>query len=271
LDKAGRIYVADSKNYEIRQITQYGTNWAVTTIAGEFPYYGWVDDTNEWAEFWDPSSLAIDTGGTLFLTEWGNNAIRQITPIGNDWVTTTIAGVHMLNNMGTNDGPGSLAMFDWPTSIALDSSHNLFVTDYENYTIRKLVKTGSEWIVSTIGGAPGQRGTADGVGSAARFGKPWGIATDRAGNLYIADYTNHTIRKGTPLPSAPSLQIVSVDTNVVVSWPLSASNYVLQAAGRLEEPISWVPMTNGISVSGENYIFTNSPGAPAAFYRLLSQ
>lgn len=272
LDKSGRIYVADSENFEIRVITQYGSDWAATTIAGEYPYYGWVDDTNEWAEFNKPFSLAIDSGGILFVTDWGNNAIRQITPIGSDWVTTTIAGVRMLNNMGTNDGPGMLAMFDSPTGIAIDSSRSLYVTDYENYTIRKLVQTGNEWVVSTIGGAPGQRGTADGVGNAARFGKPWGIATDRQGNLFIADYTNHTIRKGTLVQSVPALQITRAGVDVVLSWPLTASNYLLQAATSLDASVgSWALVTNGIVVSGDSYVLTNSPASPVAFYRLVSQ
>ena len=83
-------------------------------------------------------------------------------------------------------------------------------------------------IVSTVGGAPRQPGSADGTGGDARFYWPWGIAVDRAGNLFIADSHNYTIRKGTPLV----LRILATPNQIVLSWPAGATNFVLETAAR---------------------------------------
>lgn len=87
------------------------------------------------------------------------------------------------------------ARFNSPDGVAMDALGNLYVVDSGNQTIRKIAPTGT---VTTIAGAPGIRGSADGMGSAARFSDPGGIAVDAAGNVYVADTGNHTIRKIAP-------------------------------------------------------------------------
>src|SRR6185436_10389375 len=77
---------------------------------------------------------------------------------------------------------------------------NLYVTDAYNNTIRKLTLTGTNWMVTTLGGMAGRYGTADGTGNAARFSNPAGVAVDSAGNIYVADFYFNTIRKGYPPP-----------------------------------------------------------------------
>jgi hypothetical protein len=267
VDSSNRVYVVDSQNFTIRGITQYGTNWAVTTLAGQALSFGFADGKNDQARFNTPFGMTVDSDGTLFVVDLGNNAIRQITPTGPDWMTDTIA--NLTGAMGTNDGAGKQATFNFPNGITVDRGHNLYLTDQGNNTIRKMTPGSKDWAVSTLGGVPLQRGTNDGVGGQARFSKPWGIAVDRQGNLFIADNLNHTIRKGTPLlPPVPSLGIAATPNQVVLSWPAAATNYVLETAGALVPPTGWTPLTNGVVVAGGTCFLTNSLTGAAAFYRL---
>ena len=87
--------------------------------------------------------------------------------------------------------------------MALDTNGNVFVTDTENQTIRKITPSSS--VVSTLAGLPGTPGSTDGAGSAALFNYPFGIALDGGGNLYVADASNFTIRKITPAGGVSTL------------------------------------------------------------------
>src|SRR5439155_16436063 len=106
---------------------------------------------------------------------------------------TNFAG--MPGGPGSADGTGTEAEFLYPTHVAVDSAGNVYVADQANSTIRKMTPEG---LVTTVAGSAGQSGSADGVGSAARFNLPGGVAVDSAGNVYVADIYNHRITKGTP-------------------------------------------------------------------------
>jgi NHL repeat len=99
-----------------------------------------------------------------------------------------------LGGLGSIDGDGSAARFNGPSGVAADRAGNVYVTDTANSTIRKITPAG---VVSTLAGAAGQFGSADGNGSTARFSYPYGVATDSAGNVYVADTSNSAIRKVT--------------------------------------------------------------------------
>ena len=268
-DQSGGLYVADSATHIIRKISPEGTNWVVTTPVGEYPYYGFVDETNEWAEFNTPFSICAHPDGTLFVSEWGNHAIRQITRYGGDWVTTTVAGT---GDPGNEDGSGSEASFNFPAGLDVDAGHTVYVSDQSNHTVRRLLREGNGWIVSTIAGLAGERGSIDGVGTEARFNKPWGVAVDSVGNLYIADYQNHTIRMGilqgvTP----PVLHIVLAAGEIVLSWPSTATDYVLETGTSLEPGGTWEPITEGILVSGDSFVASRATTAVTALFRLRRQ
>ena len=96
---------------------------------------------------------------------------------------------------GSFDGTGASARFDYPVGVASDSSGNLYVGDAHNYTLRKVSPAG---VTSTLAGAVGLSGSADGAGTAARFLSLSGLAVDTSGNVYVADAANHTIRKVSP-------------------------------------------------------------------------
>jgi sugar lactone lactonase YvrE len=85
-------------------------------------------------------------------------------------------------NSGTADGTGSIARFNYPYGIAADGSGNLYVADQLSHTIRKVTPAG---VVTTFAGSPGNFGSTDGSGSAARFNRPAGLAMDGSGNLYV--------------------------------------------------------------------------------------
>ncbi len=183
-DSAGNLYIADTSNLLIRKITPAGV---VTTIAGQWGVYGSNDGPGGSAAFVAPGGTAVDSSGNIFVTDSGNDTIRKITPSGD---VTTFAGT--AKAPGSADGTGAAARFLGPQGIAVDSANNLYVTDTGNHTIRKITPSG---VVTTIAGAAGQSGSADGSGTQARFNGPLGIAVDASGNVFVADTKNHTIRR----------------------------------------------------------------------------
>ena len=183
-DKSGNIYVASTYENVIRKITPGGV---VTTFAGSgIP--GSNNGTGTAASFNYPLGLASDTAGNLYVSDSGNNLIRKITPQGE---VTTLAGSGL---SGGDNAVGTFASFENPTGIATDAAGNVYVADPNNDLIRKIDPSG---IVTTFAGS-GTRGHIDGTGTAASFSYPNGLATDAAGNVYVADFSNNCIRKITP-------------------------------------------------------------------------
>ena len=111
-----------------------------------------------------------------------------------NYTVTTLAGPTE-SGPSWQDGSTNVARFGTPTSVAKDAAGNIYVADSLNQTIRKITPDG---VVSTVAGLTATPGSADGIGSAARFNTPNGIAVDGNGNLYVADTGNNTIRKITP-------------------------------------------------------------------------
>jgi sugar lactone lactonase YvrE len=186
VDTSGNFYVADASGNTIQKITPVGV---VSTLAGLTDVAGSQDGAGSNARFNQPDGLAVDGSGNVYVTDTGNATIRKITP---DGVVSTLAGSA---TRGNQDGVGSAASFRAPGGIAVDSAGTVYVADTFNATIRKITSSGS---VSTLAGTAGSRGDADGTGSAAQFNNPSGVAVDAAGNLYVADTYNETIRKVTP-------------------------------------------------------------------------
>ena len=198
IDGDGNVFVADYINHTIRKLTPVGTNWVTTTIAGLAGQSGIADGTNSAARFNLPNGGALDSAGNLYVLD-GSSAIRRLTPEGTNWVTTTIAG--LAGHVGSADGTNSGARFNFTggwEAVVVDSGGNVYLTDCGSHTIRKLTPEGTNWVTTTIAGKAGALGSTNGTNSAARFNVPSGIATDSAGNLYVAEQNNHTIRKLTP-------------------------------------------------------------------------
>jgi sugar lactone lactonase YvrE len=193
-DATGNLYVADTSNNTIRKITP---TWTVTTIAGVANVPGSADGTGSAAQFFWPTGTAVDSAGNVYVADYLNETIRKISSTG---VVTTLAGFTGYDNgtgdligaTGSTDGAGSVARFYSPIGVAVDGSANVYVVDSTNDTIRKITPAG---LVTTLAGAPRQDGSVDGVGSAARFRLPSGVAVDQAGNVYVTDQGNATVRK----------------------------------------------------------------------------
>jgi len=209
IDKEGNLYVVDTFNHRIRKISPEGE---VSTFAGgsaqtdeegggETNKYlgGFSDGQGSAAQFRRPHGIVIDASANLYVADTFNNRIRKITPRGE---VSTFAGsgraaLPALDG-GYADGPGNVAEFYLPSDITIDTAGNLYVADTLNNRIRKITPKGE---VSTLAGsgraasAVDGGGYADGPGNVAEFYLPSGITIDTAGNLYVADSSNHRIRK----------------------------------------------------------------------------
>jgi len=188
VDDLGNVYVADDGNLVLRKISASG---AVTTLAGLAGNKGDADGTGSGARFDGLSKVALDTANNIYVV-CANNVVRKVSPTG---VVTTLAGRPGVQ--GSSDGVGSNASFKGLGGVAVDRSGNIFVTDEDNNTIRKITPDGA---VSTFAGliGGGSLGSADGVGANARFSKLKGLAIDRNDNLYVCDFYGGAIRKVTP-------------------------------------------------------------------------
>jgi sugar lactone lactonase YvrE len=196
VDGSGNVYVADTGNSTIRKIT--AANGTVTTFAGASGVAGSSDGVGAAARFNAPQGIAIDSAGNIYIADTNNSTIRKITSGG---AVTTLAGSAGLS--GSADGQGSGARFDHPSAVAVDSGGNVYVADFRNAMIRKItVATGT---VSTLAGFAGQVGLTDGIGGAARFNQPYGVAVDGSGNVFVADTYNRSVRKITAAGAVTTL------------------------------------------------------------------
>ena len=186
-DGAGNLYIADTMNSTIRKLMLSTIN--VTTLAGMAGMTGSTDGTGSAARFNQPQGVAVDSKGNVYVADTGSSTVRQV--VAATGAVTTLAG--MVGMTGSTDGTGSTARFNNPAGVAADSAGNLYVADTGNATIRKIVITTGA--VTTLAGMAGMTGSTDGTGAAARFNTPSGLAMDPAGNLYVADTGNATVRK----------------------------------------------------------------------------
>src|SRR6267378_1010209 len=152
---------------------------SLALFAGDMGGSGNVDGTGAAARFRFPTSVATDSAGNVYVADSSNHTIRKITPAG---VVSTLAGTAGLP--GSTDATGAAASFNGPFGVATDSAGNVYVADSNNHTIRKITPAG---VVSTLAGTAGLTGSTDATGTAARFNYPRGVATDSAGNVYVAD------------------------------------------------------------------------------------
>lgn len=190
VDSAGNLYVTETVTCTIRKVTSSGV---ATTLAGRPGVAGGDDGMNRDASFQYPQGIAMEKSGRLYVADTSGSTIRKVTPEGDDWVVTTLAGRY--DTPGYQNGTGSGVLFNNPSGVAVDSAGNVLVADTLNHVIRKVTPAG---VVTTVAGQPGAPGDADGPGTAASFYAPMGVAVDSVDNLYVADTYNNTIRKVTP-------------------------------------------------------------------------
>jgi sugar lactone lactonase YvrE len=193
VDAAGNVYIADPFNNTIRKLAV----GVVSTLAGTAGVSGGADGTGAAAQFNHPSGVAVDAAGTIYVADTANHTVRRVTAAG---IVTTLAGT--AGASGATDGAGSAARFGSPVGVRVDASGTIYVADNGNSAIRRVTASG---VVTTFAGAPASPGSADQTGAAASFSTPYGIAADAAGNIYVADFENSTIRKVTPAGAVTTL------------------------------------------------------------------
>jgi DNA-binding beta-propeller fold protein YncE len=138
--------------------------------------------------FESPLGIVVAPNGVVYVADSGNHVVRSISTNG---IVSVIAGG--VGDWGTTDGKGTEARFNCPLGLALDRDGNLFVSDSNNHTIRKIAP---DRAVTTFAGVPLSDGYVD--GAAARFSNPAELRFDALGNLYVADSLNNAIRKISP-------------------------------------------------------------------------
>lgn len=231
----GTIYIGDFSNSTVRAVTPAGV---VSTLAGTVGVFGFADGTGSAARFNGLGGLALDGAGNLIVADWDNFLLRRITAAG---VVTTLAGSP--GSGGSTDGTGAAARFRNPNGVATDSAGNVYVADWSNATIRRVTPAG---VVTTLAGTPGTSGGADGTGAAARFTRPTGLAVDSAGNVFVADQGNGTIRRITP---------GGVVTTLAGSAGTSGSADGSGSAARFTSPSAM-----GISPTGDLFVISGASG-----------
>lgn len=279
VDETGNVYVADANNNRICKID---TNNTVTTLANIIYL----------------SQLEIDAGGNVYVGSWAS--VQKVFPDGS-FIQVAGTGVNTINNWGAyvglgidaatniyattlsriwetapdgttalfagsgagfSDGPRMLSLFQSPLDASVDSSTNVFISDATR--IRKIRPDG--W-VSTIAGT-GVPGYQNGFGSLAQFNGAVGLCVDMNSNIYVADSGNNCIREISTVTAPPSLQITTSTNQIILSWPIWAGDFVLEAASALSTNSTWIPMTNGVTASVNNFVLTNNIGTASSFYRL---
>ena len=237
VDSFGNVYASDAKNHRIRKITPDGV---VTNFVG---FGGWVgagiagfaDGSGNTARFNAPQGIALDSAGFMYVADMANHRIRKITPDGS--VVSTLAGS---GTVGFLDDTGPAARFSNPYGVAVDSAGFVYVAEFNTHRIRKITPSG---VVTTLAGS-GAASLANGVGAAAAFNNPRGVAVDSSGTVYVADTLNHTIR-----------QIKNGIVSTLVGWDIVAGSYV--SVGNFMDGLTRFNSPAGIAVDSAGNVYVS--------------
>jgi len=193
VDAAGNVYISDIDNQVIRKIdAKSGT---ISTIAGVNGNYGYFDNQDGGAAssaYLDkPVGLAFDPAGKLYIADSNNDRIRYISTDGN---IHTFAGANQWNTYGGDGGPATAASLYHPFGVAVDASGNVYIADADNNVVRKVSTDGTITTVAGVGGPVGGFSGDGGPATKAQLNRPWDVAVDSSGDIFIADYNNQRIR-----------------------------------------------------------------------------
>ena len=190
LDGSGNLFIADSLNQRVRKVT--GTT--ITTYAGNgsTTFYGDGGPATG-AIFINPAAVAFDALGNMYIADRGQHRVRKVE--AGTGITSTVAGTGTASFSG-DSGAATSATLSNPFAVALDTAGNLFIADADNHRIRKVAAgTG---IITTVAGTGATTYNGDSIAATtANLNSPRGLAVDSGGNVYIAEFFNHRVRKVT--------------------------------------------------------------------------
>jgi RHS repeat-associated protein len=198
IDSSGNLYIADTYNSCIRKVT--AATKIITTFAGQcgldtFQNEFQVGDNGPAtsATLWNPNGIALDAAGNLYIADDHNSVVRKVSK-ANGYITL-FAGTYESCSFSGDGGAATSATFCAPYGVALDSSGDVFISDYANNDIREVLA--SNGTIQTVAGNALEVGSSGDGGPAinALLNQPQGMAIDGGGNLYFADFGNNRIRK----------------------------------------------------------------------------
>ncbi len=205
VDSTGTLYFSDYNNHRVRKIT---TDGKITTVAGTgVAGFGGDNGPALSAQLNCPREVAVDSAGTVYITDAGNHRVRKITADGK---ISTVAGTGTAGFSG-DGGPAPSAKLNLPLGVVVDSTGTVYVSDYNNHRVRKIAPDGK---ISTVAGTGAAGFSGDGGPAvSAQLYNPFGLAVDCVDTLYIADHLNNRIRKIT------SARLAGLpESGTMVSW-----------------------------------------------------
>jgi hypothetical protein len=195
VDAVGNVFFVELLKNRIRKVSPSGM---ISTVAGS-GVKGFSGDGGPAtaAQLYHPYGLATDAAGNLFIGDFGNNRVRRVSPAG--IISTVAGGGSPADGLG-DGGQATDARLDGVPGLVVDPGGNLFIADNRNGRVRKVSASG---IISTVAGTAQPGFSGDGGPAAdARLSGAWGLAVDKAGNLFIADTGRFT-------PNAESIDVLN--------------------------------------------------------------
>lgn len=190
VDAAGDVFVADAENMRVRKLV-VSTGRLYTVSGSGDVLFGGDGGSATAAQLFLPIDVTVDASGSLYIADNSNHRIRRVTPPAPTPALTTIAGNGQDQYNG--EGPALTVQLNFPRNLALDAAGNLYLSEFEGQRVRRITPAG---VTSTIAGTGAAGFLGDGgPGTTARLNGPRGLAVDAAGNVYVADYHNHRIRR----------------------------------------------------------------------------
>jgi cysteine-rich repeat protein len=188
VDVHGRLFLADTDNFQVRRLDPDGT---VTTIAGTSGYGDWANGAQATSAFvFGPSDVAVDGLGRVFIAEIYSNQVRRVDRDGTIW---TIAGVGGQAGFGGDGGPATSAHLSAPTGVAVDGLGRVYIADRDNHRVRRIDETG---VITTIAGTGAPASTGDGgLATDAALNAPWDVALDDDGRLLVTENSGNRVRR----------------------------------------------------------------------------
>ena len=227
VDASDNLYIAEYGNNLVKKVDVSTGNASTYAGTGQYAYSGDGGQAVN-AELSGPLGVAFDNSGNLYIAQSDNHVIRKVDANG---IISTFAGS---GEAGYLEGERNSAKFDYPSTLAVDSKGNVYVTDTSNNRIRKITKDG---IVTTIAGN-GIRSYSDGNTTAlnAIIGSSYGIYVDKNDNIYFSDTGNRVIRKITPRKTTLKVPFEYASIQAAIDYAISGDT-ILVSGGTYKESL----------------------------------